>query len=105
MDEKLIAKILLDKPHKIIVKDILKKYLKFNKTSVWIFGSRANGSPRSDSDLDLLFDPPLSLAIRAKLTEDFEESKLPFEVDLVNRVDLAEAYKIQIEDNKILLHY
>ena len=105
MDEVSVAKIILEKPHKFIVKDILKKYLNSKKTNVWIFGSRANGKPRADSDLDLLFDPPLSLETRAKLSEDFEESNLPFDVDLVNRSDLAEAYKTQVEENKILFHF
>lgn len=85
------------------VSRILSKHLPSNDQKVWVFGSRVHGQPRVDSDLDLLFDPPLSLVMRAKLNEDFEESSLSFEVDLVNREDLAPEYRDLIEATKTLL--
>lgn len=51
-----------------------------------MFGSRANGQARSVSDLDvaILGDQPLSLQVMGDLREAFEESDLPFRVDLVD---------------------
>lgn len=87
-----------------IVLKILNKYLGRKDQNVWVFGSRAGGTPRPDSDLDLLMDPSVSLTIRAHLIEEFEESLLPFEVDLVNRDDLAVEYAHKVESEKILLN-
>lgn len=53
---------------------------------VWAFGSRAGGTPRPSSDLDLavLGDTPLSVAVCGDLREAFTESALPFRVDVVD---------------------
>jgi|GEM_PF-512760 len=85
------------------VQEILAQHFPPGAQKIWVFGSRANGRPRADSDLDLLFDPPLPLVTRAKLSEAFEESSLSFEVDLVNREDLAPEYRDRIEAAKIAL--
>jgi type I restriction enzyme S subunit len=49
------------------------------------FGSRARGNakPHSDLDLALMGDDPLSDLTRTELLADFEESDLPFRVDLL----------------------
>ncbi len=88
-----------------LVVDILRTCLPTKHYQVWVFGSRAGGNPRSNSDLDLLFEPPLDLGVRSELQEHFDESGLAFEVDLVNRADLADAYRAQIEAKKILLSH
>jgi predicted nucleotidyltransferase len=85
------------------VREILSEHLSVHGQSVWVFGSRANGNPRTDSDLDPLFDPPLSLAVRSKLSQAFEESSLSFEVDLANRDDVAPEYKDGVEAGKLPL--
>ena len=54
---------------------------------VWIFGSRSRGEGvRSSSDLDLAVDAghKMDLALLAELREDFDESPLPFSVDVVD---------------------
>ena len=52
---------------------------------VLAFGSRARGQakPYSDLDLAVLGDDPLGLHKVAELKEAFEESDLPFKVDVV----------------------
>ena len=42
--------------------------------TVWVYGSRADGSAQRYSDLDLAIvsDAPLSLAVRSNLTDDFQ---------------------------------
>ena len=82
-----------------LISSILKTHLG-PRSQVWVFGSRARGDARPNSDLDLLFDPALTLVERALINEDFENSQLLFEVDLVNRCDLAAAYQAQVEEEK-----
>lgn len=56
------------------------------------FGSRATGTARPFSDLDLLVVEPVQLTWRqrAALRECFEASALPFRVDVVEATGLAE---------------
>ena len=62
---------------------ILKKYKDI--TSVILFGSRAKGTFKKGSDIDLaIFTESLSEEIILKLKEDFEESSLPYRVDIVH---------------------
>ena len=58
---------------------------------VYAFGSRATGRARPHSDLDLLVvrDETLSLAERAALRDRFENSELPFRVDVVEEASLS----------------
>ncbi|MFN3628707.1 MAG: nucleotidyltransferase family protein [Casimicrobiaceae bacterium] len=62
---------------------------------VRVFGSRATGQARPFSDLDLMIiaEQPLSLDLRAELSEAFEVSSLPFRVDLVEAMDMPEAIR------------
>ena len=58
---------------------------------VWAFGSRATGIRlKRFSDLDLAVDGRLTWAQRAALGDAFDESLLPFKVDVVE-LDLIEA--------------
>ena len=51
-----------------------------------IFGSRAKGTAKKYSDLDvvLLGNEPISLLTLSNLEEEFAESDLPFKVDIVD---------------------
>ena len=50
---------------------------------VALFGSRATGSARSASDVDLVVFGPVDEASIERLWTDFDESDLPFTVDVV----------------------
>lgn len=52
---------------------------------VRVFGSRATGRAKPHSDLDLIVmgDEPVAALTHAELVSDFDESDLPFRVDLV----------------------
>ena len=73
--------------------EILKLHLPAN-ISVGVFGSRASGQPKPWSDLDLVLDggAPLPLSLMATLAEAFDESALPWKVDLVDRRAISEAF-------------
>lgn len=70
--------------HLQIVKSILQRHLP--EREVWVFGSRASGTAKKFSDLDLavIGSLPLTLGQLALLEHDFDESELPFKVDLVD---------------------
>ena len=68
-------------------------------TRVSVFGSRATGHAlKPHSDLDLLIDSPLELALMtmANLREALSESNLPFSVDLLDRRDASSGFLAQI---------
>ena len=66
--------------HYIIIKDILKKY----PYTFYAFGSRVKGNHKKFSDLDLCFFEDIPGNIKAHIDEEFENSDLPYKVDLVN---------------------
>lgn len=65
------------------------------------FGSRARGSakPWSDLDLVILGEGPVSDLAMAEARADFEESDLPFRVDLSLWRDLPRSMRRQIEQH------
>lgn len=68
-----------------IVVSILKSLLP-SDSRVYVFGSRAKGQVKRSSDLDLAIDlgRPLTRAETLTLADAFEESDLPFRVDVVD---------------------
>ena len=82
-----------------IVRDILRNHVPDRK--VLAFGSRATWSAKKYSDLDLaiLGDDPLSLDVTSALSEEFEESDLPFKVDLVDWTLIDKAFRNIIHSN------
>ncbi|MDH3998411.1 MAG: nucleotidyltransferase domain-containing protein [Desulfuromonadales bacterium] len=73
--------------------------------TVWAFGSRVNGSAKQYSDLDLvvLAPQPLALDILADLNEQFDESDLPFKVDLLDWATTSEAFRKIIQAERMVL--
>ena len=70
--------------HLKIVQDILQKCVP--EREVWAFGSRAKWLAKEYSDLDLciLGKTPLSFRTLGLLEEAFEDSDLPYKVDVVD---------------------
>ncbi len=75
----------IDKNHLHIVHAILKKYLP-TPALVWVFGSRANQMPKPFSDLDIAIDTGADIPspILIDIKHDFDESSLPYKVDVVD---------------------
>jgi type I restriction enzyme S subunit len=59
------------------------------------FGSRVSGraKPWSDLDLALMTSRPVPFQVLAALRLDFDESDLPFRVDVVDRSRLGESFR------------
>ena len=83
----------LNREEEKIVCEILKQYVP--DTAVWAFGSRVKGTSREYSDLDLVVIGKEKLAIDklGRLKEAFQESKLPFRVDVVDWHALSPEFK------------
>jgi uncharacterized protein len=96
--------ILLTSEEYRIVQTILSQHLP-QGTMVFVFGSRAGGraKPLSDLDLSLEAPEPLTLAVLASLAEAFDESPLPWKVDLVERASVSEAFGKIIDAAKLPL--
>ena len=79
--------------HWTVVREILRKHVPDRE--VVAFGSRATGTAKKYSDLDLaiLGDEPLSLDTIASIGEGFGESDLPFKVDVVDWARADEAFR------------
>lgn len=81
--------------HWQIVQKILSKY----PYSFYAFGSRVKGNPKTLSDLDLCFFDSIPVNTLAHLDEDFEESDLPYKVDIVDWNKCSESFKNAIKND------
>ena len=73
-------------------------------TEAWVYGSRAKWTSRPQSDLDLVvFATPEQRRGVGNLREAFEESDLPFRVDLFVWDEVPETFREQIEAEHAML--
>ncbi len=86
-----------------IVRDILHRHVP--TLEVWAFGSRATGSARRYSDLDLaiIADDPLPFEVSGAMAEDFSESDLPFRVDILDWATTQDTFRRIVERDKVVL--
>jgi predicted nucleotidyltransferase len=89
----------IERKHLAIIKNILQKY----PYTFYAFGSRVKGKSRRSSDIDICFVESIPFNIQAHIEEDFEESDLPFRVDLSDYNLMSEDFKKLIEKDLTLL--
>ena len=81
---------------------LLKRYLP--NTTAWVYGSRVAWTSRPASDLDMVvFATPEQDHQVANLREAFEESNLPFRVDLFVWDDVPPGFRKQIDTEHVTL--
>ena len=81
---------------------LLKRHLP--NTTAWVYGSRVKWTSRPQSDLDLVvFTTPDQERRVSELREAFEESNLPFRVDLFVWDAVPEQFRKQIEAEHVVL--
>ncbi len=74
------------------------------ETEVWIYGSRIDGTAKPYSDLDMVvFTSPEQRVEVMELREAFEESNLPFRVDLFVWSEIPEQFRKNIKTNHVVL--
>ena len=90
--------------HLKIVQDILREHLPAG-FKVWVFGSRANWTTKDSSDLDLAVEGVDALDYRAMvgLEVAFEESDLPYTVDVVDLNAVGDTFRKIVEGQKVPL--
>ncbi len=87
-----------------IVQEILLKHLPAG-VKVWVFGSRANWTTKDSSDLDLALEgeSKLSHKVLGALKDAFEDSALPYTVDVLDLNRIGDSFRKIVESQKVLL--
>lgn len=90
--------------HLAQVRAILGQYLPAG-VEVLVFGSRARGGAKRFSDLDLALKAatPLDPALLARLADAFEDSDLPWRVDLVDYHSLTAEFRTRVQPDLLPL--
>ena len=96
--------IVLTPEHRRLVIELLRAQLP-PTMHVWVFGSRVTGRAWRYSDLDLAIDAGrmLTLDETASLAEDFDESDLPYRVDIVDWHAIDDRFRRVIEKERLPL--
>ena len=89
----------MEPKHCAIVHNILSKY----PYSFYAFGSRARGNPKKLSDLDICFFDNIPSNIVMNIEEDFEESDLPYKVDIVDWNKCSDDFRVLIKKDLVLI--
>ncbi len=89
-----------------IVQQILTDTLSTN-AKVWVFGSRATWKTKRSSDLDLAIDAGRTLTRNenSALADAFDESDLPYKVDVVDMHKVSDTFKAIIERQMVPLEW
>ena len=90
--------------HLVIAQDILRECLQ-QTAQVYVFGSRAKGTTKRSADLDLAIDAGRRLTRQESLElwDQFEQSDLPYKVDVVDLHTIKPEFKKMIERDMIAL--
>lgn len=91
----------LEDYHKKIIHDIIKNF----KLNFYAFGSRTKNKAKRFSDLDLCIKNPVTKTELRKIKDQFEESSLPFKVDIVVWDNISEEFKQNIEKDLIEINF
>ncbi len=100
--------ILLSDKHKKIIDTILSEIIPASlQLKVYVFGSRAMGTAKPASDIDLAFEcsdtTEMPFSVLLKLGTAFEESDLPIFVDIIDIHTTPQALKQEIIKTRCLL--
>jgi uncharacterized protein len=89
-----------------IVKQIFRQRLTDDIT-VWVYGSRVTQKARQFSDLDIALEQHngqlINTMLLAQLLDDFEESILPYKVDVMDYNTAKGIFKQNVDGQKVKL--
>ena len=96
MDDKLIKEI----------KKTVFRHLDPTKVKAFVFGSRASGKNRkySDVDLGIMAKTAIPTIVKFDLEEEFENSNLPYRVDVVDFSKVSDNFKKVALNNVVNLN-
>ena len=88
--------------HLRIVLNVLRKYLPPN-VNAWMFGSRASWTAMNSSDLDLALegDSKLDHKTMRALENAFEDSNLPYTVDVIDLNRISDSFRRIVESQRV----
>ena len=96
----------LKKTHLNFILQVLHNNIPKKDAKFYIFGSRAKGTYKEYSDIDIavkLQNEKLSADILGKILIEFSDSTLPYEVDLIDLNAIDETFKTLIDSSLIEL--
>lgn len=96
----------LEQRHLDFILQVLQKNIPEKDTKFYIFGSRAKGNFKEYSDIDIAVELPdkkLSADILGKILIEFNDSTLPYEVDVVDLNAIDEKFKKLIKETLVIL--
>lgn len=88
----------IEKRHAEIIQEILKLY----PYTFYAFGSRVKGTNRKFSDLDLCYVEDIPFRDLRKITDAFEDSTLPFKIDIIDYKRCNNSFKQHLNSEMIL---
>lgn len=96
---------MIDEDTKKFLRSVVYKYVDSSSVRAFLFGSRvtAASSKYSDIDLGLESKDPIPYSTIVDMEDDFENSNLPYSVDIVDFSKVSDKFKAVAESNKIYL--
>jgi type I restriction enzyme S subunit len=89
-----------------VVSQLLCQHLP-KSTIVWVYGSRATHTAKQYSDLDIALEQHngqfLDIDLIMKLINEFEESNLPYKVDIMDYKKASGIFKQNVDTQKVKL--
>jgi len=96
--------ICLDEKYLEIIREIVNREIRDEHAELYLFGSRARGENRQTSDIDLALRSDTDLtSTLVRLREKFEESLIPYEVDVLQLEKAGEAFQEEIKREGVLI--
>lgn len=102
----MLNNLFIENKHWEIVSAILKKYLANKNIKVYIFGSRSTGKNlKRGSDLDIALEANtgeiIDLQLLDQLDFDFQDSDLPYKVDLIDLNSVSKEFRAAVSNDLI----
>ena len=90
------------------IKKIIFSHIDSSLYTAFIFGSRATGTERKGSDIDIgiesIQNKPIKADIFYKIEQDLEDSDIPYRIDLVDFNTVSDDFKNYAKNNLIILN-
>lgn len=96
----------LEERHINFILEVLHKNIPHRDAKFYVFGSRAKGTNREYSDIDIavkLSNEKISADVLGKILLEFSDSTLPYEVDVIDLNAIDEKFNKLIENTLIEL--
>jgi predicted nucleotidyltransferase len=86
------------------VREIVLEALRTRDVRVYLFGSSVGGAVHRASDIDVAVDArePLPPGLLGELREQFEESDIPYEVDIVDLATASPRFRERVQRDGVV---